>query len=109
MIKQIIAIILFSILLTIGMSYAQQGLQYIVSAHDWISDLLTQVFSGGQAGNIIRSSITILTLPVLIALVPTLIYWIAKRSWFPYFVDVIWVILLIESSALAILYKAATT
>jgi ribose/xylose/arabinose/galactoside ABC-type transport system permease subunit len=108
MIKQIIAIILFSVLITIGMPYAQQGLQYIISAHDWISDLLTQVFSGGQAGNIIRNTITLLAIPVLIALVPALIYWIVKRSWFPYFVEIIWVILLIESSALAILYKAST-
>ena len=109
MIKQIIAILLFSVLVTIGMSYAQQGLQYVIQAHDWISDLLTQVFSGGQIGNIIRNTITLLTIPVLIALIPALIYWIVKRSWFPYFIDVLWVILLIESSALAILYKTTTT
>lgn len=109
MLKQIIAIILFSVLITIGMPYAKQGLQYIIQAHDWISDFLTQVFSGGQAGNIIRNTITLLLIPLLIALIPALIYWIAKRSWFPYFAQVIWVILLIESSALAILYEAPTT
>ncbi len=108
MIKQIIAIILFSLIITIGMPYAQQGLQYIISAHDWISDQLTQVFSGGQAGNIIRNTITLLTIPVLISLVPALIYWIVKRSWFPYFAEVIWVLLLIEASALTILYKGTT-
>ncbi len=107
MIKQISAIILFSVLVTIGMPYAQQGLQYLISAHDWISDTLTQVFSGGQAGNIIRNVITLLTIPILIGLIPTLIYWIAKRSWFPYFIDIVWVVLLVEASALAILYKAA--
>lgn len=108
MIKQIIAILVFSILVTIGMPYAQQGLQYIILAHDWISDLLTQVFSGGQIGNIIRNTITLLTIPILIALIPALVYWIFKRSWFPYFIEILWVILLIESSALAILYKTTT-
>jgi hypothetical protein len=108
MIKQIIAIILFSALVTVGMPYAQQGLQYLISAHDWLSDVLTQVFSGGQAGNIIRTIITLLTIPILVGLVPALIYWIAKRSWFPYFMNIVWVILLIEASALAVLYKAVT-
>lgn len=109
MIKHILAIILFSILVTIGMPYAQQGLQYLISAHDWISDILTEVFSGGQAGNIIRNMIALLAIPVFIGLVPTVIYWIAKRSWFPYFMNIVWVILLIEASALVILYKAAAT
>ena len=108
MIKQIIAIILFSALITIGMPYAQQGLQYLIFAHDWLSNVLTHVFSGGQAGNIIRAIIALLTIPILVGLVPTLIYWIAKRSWFPYFINIVWVILLIEASALATLYKAAT-
>lgn len=108
MIKQVIAILLFSALLTISMPYAQQGVQYILLAHDWISDLLTQVFSGGQAGNIIRNMITLLTIPFLIALIPALLYWIAKRGWFPYFMNIVWVMLLIETSALAILFKATT-
>lgn len=108
MIKQLIAIILFSIAITVAMPYAQQGLQYMITAHDWISDLLTQVFSGGQAGNIIRNTLSLLAIPVLIAFVPALIYWIVKRSWFPYFAEMIWVVLLIEASALTILYKAAS-
>ncbi|MCD6039231.1 MAG: hypothetical protein K0S27_631 [Gammaproteobacteria bacterium] len=105
MIKQLIAIILFSLLVTMGMPYAQQGLQYLVAAHDWISEVLRQVFSGGHAGNIIRNMIALLAIPVLIALVPIIIYWIAKRKWFAYFIDIVWIILLIEASALAILYK----
>jgi hypothetical protein len=107
MIKQLILILAFSVLITIGMPYAQQGLQCLVSAHDWIADVLTQVFSGGQAGNIIRNMIALLAIPVLISLIPTIIYWIAKRGWFPYFMDIVWVVLLIESSALVILYKAS--
>jgi hypothetical protein len=109
MLKQIIAIILFSIGITLAMPYAQQGLQYLLSVHDWIAEVLTNVFSGGQAGNIIRSLIALLAAPVLIALVPTIIYWIAKRRWFPYFMDIVWVIWLAQTAALVILYKTGTT
>jgi hypothetical protein len=107
MLKQIIVIILLSIAITVGMPYAQQGLHYLLLGHDWISDILTNVFSGGQAGNIIRNVITLLAIPVLVGLVPTIIYWIAKRRWFPYFMDIVWIIWLIQTSALVILYKAA--
>ncbi|MCC2666994.1 MAG: hypothetical protein K0R24_284 [Gammaproteobacteria bacterium] len=107
MLKQIIVIILLSIAITVGMPYAQQGLQYLLLAHDWISDILTSVFSGGQAGNIIRNVITLLAIPVLVGLVPTIIYWIAKRRWFPYFMDIIWITWLIQTSALVILHKTS--
>jgi len=108
MLKQIIVIILLSVALTVGMSYAQQGLQYLLLGHDWVADVLTQVFSGGQAGNIIRNVMTLLAIPVLIGLIPTIIYWIAKRSWFPYFMDIVWIIWLVQTSALVVLYKAVS-
>ncbi len=107
MLKQIIVIILLSLAITVGMPYAQQGLQYLLLAHDWVADVLTGVFSGGQAGNIIRNLLTLLAIPVLVGLVPTIIYWIAKRKWFPYFMDIVWIIWLVQTSALVILYKAA--
>ena len=108
MLKQIIVIILLSVALTVGMSYAQQGLQYLLLGHDWVADVLTQVFSGGQAGNIIRNVMTLLAIPVLVGLIPTVIYWIAKRSWFSYFMDIVWIVWLVQTSALVILYKAVS-
>ena len=107
MLKQVIAILILSILIIIGIEYAQQGLQYLVTAHDWISDLLKDVFSGGQAGNIARQLIALLIIPLIVALIPAMIYWLAKRSWLPYFMEIIWVIWLIQTSALVVLYKAA--
>lgn len=107
MVKHIIAIILLSILIIVGMSYVQQGLQFILSCHEWLSDVLKNVFSGGHAGNIIRQLIALLAIPVLVAFIPTLIYWLAKRAWFPYFMELVWVIWLVQTSALVILFKAA--
>jgi hypothetical protein len=106
MLKQVIAIVILSILVIIGMSYVQQGLQILLSGHDWLSDVLKDVFSGGQAGNIIRELIALLAIPLVVALIPAIIYWIAKRSWFPYFMELVWVIWLVQTSALVVLYKA---
>ncbi len=105
MLKQLIAIIAISILVILGMTYAQQGLQFIVSAHDWISDTLKDVFSGGQAGNLIRELIALLAVPVVAALIPTLIYWLIKRSWFPYFMQIVGVLWLAQTAALVVLFK----
>lgn len=105
MIKQVIAIIVLSVLVILTMPYAQQGLQWVLSAHDWVSDLLTQVFSGGETGNLIRKLLALLVMPIGIALIPTIIYWFAKRSWFPYFMGIVWVIWLAQTAAIVILYK----
>ncbi len=107
MLKQIIAIIILSILVIVGIEYAQHGLQLLVSAHDWISDVLKEVFSGGHAGNIARQLIALLIIPLGVALIPAIIYWLAKRSWLPWFMEIVWVIWLVETSALVVLYKAA--
>lgn len=107
MIKQVIAIILLSIFITLTMMYAQTALLAIVNAHDWIAQTLTDVFSGGTAGNLIRQLLALLAIPVLVALIPAMIYWVAKRNWLPYFMHIVWVTWLAQTAALIIQYKAA--
>ncbi len=107
MLKNIAAILILSVVIILGMPYAQQGLQLILSGHAWISDVLTNVFSGDTAGNIIHQLIALLIIPVVVAFVPAIIYWIIKRTWFPYFMELVWVIWLVQTSALVILYKTA--
>jgi hypothetical protein len=107
MIKHSIAIIALSILVVLTMPYAQPALQYIVTAQNWVSETLTAVFSGGEVGNLIRNVIALLVIPVAIGLIPAFIYWLVKRSWFPYFMEVVWFIWLVQTAALVIQYKAA--
>jgi hypothetical protein len=105
MFKHIIALIALSIAVILSMSYAQLGLQWLIDAHDWVSGVLTDVFTGGQAGNIARSLIALLSIPVLLGLVPTLIYWAIRRSWFPYFMQIVWIVWLLQIGALLMLSK----
>src|ERR1700722_4304496 len=107
MIKQIFLLIVLSLLIITGMAYAHHALQYLLNAHEWIDGMLTEVFSGGTAGNIIRQLISLLAIPVIVGLIPAIIYWMVKRSWMPYFMEIVWVVWLIQTGALVILYKAA--
>jgi hypothetical protein len=107
MIKQVIAIIALSFAIILSMAYVQQGVQLLLSAHEWISNILTDVFSGGQTGSLLKGLIALLTVPVIAALVPALIYWMTRRSWFPYFMEIVWVVWLVQAGALVALYKVA--
>ncbi len=106
MLKHIIAILLLSILIVLTMPYAQIGLQAMVSLHDMIAEALTLVFSGGQAGNITRKLIALLSVPLLAGLIPACIYYLVKRSWFPYFIEFVWVTWLVQTAAIVILYQS---
>jgi len=105
MIKQVIALIILSLVIILSMSYAQHGLQWLINTHNWVSQILTEVFSGGQAGKLTRGLIALLSVPILISLMPTLVYWVLKRHWFPYFMEIVWVVWLIQAGALIIMYK----
>lgn len=108
MVKQIIALIALSIVIILSMSHVQQALTWIIAGYDWVSQTLTEVFSGGTAGNLIRNLLALLAIPILLAAVPVFIYWLAKRQWFPYFMEVVWVTWLVQTSILIIQYKVAT-
>jgi hypothetical protein len=106
MLKQIIALVAFSVAIVLSMSYVQHGVQWLVSAHDWVTQLLADVFSGGQAGSLLKALIALLTIPVIVGLIPAVIYWLVRRSWFPYFMEIVWVVWLIQAGALVVMYKA---
>lgn len=107
MIKQTIALIVFSIAIVLFMSYAHQAITLLLTGHEWVSNMLLNIFSEGQAGNIARGLIALLSIPILVGLIPALIYWIIRRHWFPYFMEIVWIVWLIQAGALIITYKLA--
>jgi hypothetical protein len=107
MLKQTIALILLSLLVITSMAYAQYGLEFLVTMHDWVAETLTQVFSGGTAGDITRQLLALLAAPLLIGLVPALIYWIIRRSWFPYFMQLVWIVWLLQAAALIVVFQTS--
>ncbi|MDX1901608.1 MAG: hypothetical protein SFW66_06345 [Gammaproteobacteria bacterium] len=107
MLKQILIILVLSIVIIFFMPYAQMGLNYLVDAHTWVADHLKDIFAGGEAGNIIRQLIALFVVPVLVALVPVVLYWLAKRHWFPWTMEIIWIVWLLQVAAVVLLYAPA--
>jgi len=104
MLKQIVALVIGSLIITITMVYDQQALQYLIIAHDYLSQLLRDVFSGGQVGNISREMLALLIVPVATGIGLAAVYYLIKRHWFPYFMEVVWVIWLVQVSAIVVTY-----
>ncbi|HEX2548544.1 MAG TPA: hypothetical protein VHM20_01860 [Gammaproteobacteria bacterium] len=103
MIKHVIFIVLLSVAVIMAMTYAQQGIQFILTAHDWIADMLTDIFSGGNAGNLTRQLIALMAIPLAVGIIVAIFYWIVKRSWFPYFIHYVWAVWLIQTAAWVII------
>lgn len=53
-----------------------------------------------------RGLIALLSIPIIVGLVPTVLYWVLRRHWFPYFMEIVWVIWLVQAGALIVMYKA---
>lgn len=105
MLKHILALILLAILVIFTMPYVHTLLEALVAGHNWIADSLKSVFSGGTAGNLFKQLIASLTIPFLVALIPAGIYWLARRHWLPCFMEIVWVVWLIQTSAVVMVYK----
>lgn len=105
MLKPIISIfiiIILSLLVVIATPYAQQILNWVLTGHEWILQILANIFNGGEAGSTIRNSLALLAIPLLIGVIPVVIYWLARRNWFPYFLHVVWAIWLAQTAVLLI-------
>ena len=105
MIKKIIALIVVSVALVFFMPYAQIGVEYLLKGHAYITDLLTTVFSGEQMGTLVRGFIALLCIPLIVGLIPSIIFWMIKRHWMPWFMDIVWIVWLIQAGALIATYK----
>lgn len=100
-----IALIALSILIILFMSYGNLILGWVLSAHQWVAEVLTQVFTGGQAGDLTRQLLALLAIPFLVGLIPVFIYWLLKRTMLPGFMQIVWVTWLIQTAALVIQFK----
>lgn len=106
MIKQIAALVVGSLAVTVTMVYDQQAIQYLITAHGWVAQMLEEVFSGGHVGNISRELLALLAVPFCVGVAAAAVYYLIKRQWFPYFMEVVWIIWLIQVSAVITTYAS---
>lgn len=101
-----LSIILLSVVIVLTMPYAQQAIQFLLTAHGSVSQWLTEIFSGGETGNLIRLAIALLVIPFVVVLGPAMVFWLIKRRWLPGFMTMVWVVWLVQTAGLIVLYKS---
>lgn len=109
--KHVISLLLFvllSIAFVMFTPHAQQIVQMLVDAHDWVATILTDIFTGNPTASIARELIALVSMPLVIGLVPAIIYAVVRRHWLPCFMQILWVVWLLQAGALAIAFKAGT-
>jgi len=77
-------------------------LHYLSMGHSYISHLLSKVFAGGTIGRIIRDTAALFLIPVIVALIPTGIYWAFTRKYFKYFPHVLWACWIVLTATIAL-------
>lgn len=110
MYKQILSLLLIialSAAVVMFMPQAKACLEMLASAHAFVADLLGDVFAGGNAGNIARGILALLAIPFLTGFIPSLLYFLIKKSWCPCFMEIVWIIWLLQAGALIMTSSAA--
>lgn len=88
----LIAIILLVVLLA---PYLAKGTDLLWTIYRWGHGLLAPLFSSHGLGHIILGILSLGLVPLIVAAIPSLIYWLlAKKQW-PYFWPLVWAVLLI--------------
>lgn len=107
MFKQSLSLILLSIAIVLCTGYAQQAVQLLINSHSWVSKALNEIFAGGPYGHLVHGSLALLCIPILAGLIPTVFYYMSRKHLFPYFMQVVWVVWLIQAGALIMVYKVS--
>lgn len=95
MLRQTLILLLLSILVVLFAKYAHLLIVYIDMLYTWINFKLTPIFSQTGVGIMIRKVILLVFIPILIALVPALIYKLVKGGQMPYFLELTWCLWLV--------------
>lgn len=109
MFKHLVAIVALSLAIVMFMTHAQQVIDNLLAAHDWVAKALSAVFSNEKPGDTAKNLIALLAIPFVIGLIPSIFYWLLRKSWFPYFMNIVWIVWLVQVGALIMVLKTTTT
>lgn len=102
MAKNLVILIIVSILAVFFRTEVAQVIQAVLHVHDRIVDLLASVFSPGQWGQLIELSLVLFCIPVVVGFVVSGVYWLVKRTTLPFLMEVVWVVWFVLLTALAV-------
>ena len=108
MVKQSSFLLLSSILCVLFVTQFGFFLHGVTKVHDVLAHGLAIIFSGSHIGLFIKETLSLLIIPVVIALIPGGIYWVVKRKSMPYLMVLVWVAWIMLATVLTIENKITT-
>lgn len=95
MLRQSMIYLFLSIIIVIFAAYAQLMIVYIDTFYTYVNLTLSPIFSRSETGILIRSVLSLVFIPVMLAAIPALVYRLIKGQNMPYFIHVTWLLWLI--------------
>lgn len=92
MLRQSLIYLLLSILIVIFARYAHILILYIDIFFAYINIKLTPIFSQTGWGVLFRKILILISIPIIIAGIPALIYKVIRGREMPHFIGIVWVI-----------------
>ena len=102
MLRNIIFLIIASILVIALTKYIYQVLQLAINLHEVLISWFAQVFSRSKTGLLLTKLLALFIIPLVSAGIIAGIYWIFKRKSLPIFNEVMWVLWIILATVLVI-------
>jgi hypothetical protein len=90
MFKQIVYLVIASLLAALFMSYFHQVVLAVLQAYGWVHHWLAEVFAHGYVGTLLISLLSIFLIPLAVGLLVGGVYWMVKRQQFLYIAHVMW-------------------
>lgn len=102
MLKHILALITLSIIVILFLPQFAVCLHYIGQFHSWVAELLLNVFSSSEVGRLITRVLALLLIPLIIALFPAFLFWVARRREMPHLATVTWILWVMLATIIAL-------
>ncbi len=96
MMKQSAIYLILSILVVFFAKYVYLVLMSIDSFYSVINTKLTPLFNQGGLSRTLQKTVLLVIIPILVALIPTLIYRLIEGKNMPYFLPLIWCLWIIS-------------
>lgn len=90
MAKQLTIYLIISLLVIIFHKYFNLAIFYIDTFYNYINFKIAPIFSHTYLGIIIRKTLILMIVPILITLIPAIIYRVVKGNKMPYFMVIVW-------------------
>ena len=92
MLKTFLGLIVLSVLVILFKAQFADLLHMVATLHGIASEKLASLLSGSSAGVLAAHITSLVIIPIIIALIPSFVYWIFYRTEMPHWLAVVWVV-----------------